>query len=137
LYGIPFNSVTASTNGNLQFASTNNAFTNACLPTATLNYSILPYWDDLNLSSTISTSFGIYTSVTGSVGNRVFNIEWKGVLFGTGTTVDFETQLFEFSNPGTGQAFDYVYANNAAANGSGATIGVQRATGASFTQYSC
>src|SRR5205823_4911480 len=42
-----------------------------------------------------------------------------------------------FSNPGTGQAFDYVYANNAAANGSGATIGVQRATGASFTQYSC
>jgi hypothetical protein len=137
LYGIPFNSVTASTNGNLQFLSNNTAFSNVCLPTNTLNYSILPYWDDLNLSSSISTSFGIYTSVTGPIGNRVFNIEWKGVLFGTTTAVDLEAQLFEFSDPSVGQAFDFVYNNSTAANGSGATIGVQRATGISFTQFSC
>jgi hypothetical protein len=137
LYGIPFNSVRASTNGNLQFVSNNTAFSNVCLPTNTLNYAILPYWDDLNLSSTISTSFGIYTSLNGSVGNRVFNIEWKGVLFGSSNLVDFEVQLFEFSDPSLGQAFDYVYLNGPVANGSSATIGVQRATGVSFTQFSC
>src|SRR5205085_9159892 len=44
-YGTAFTTGNVSSNGNLQFTSTNTAFTNACLPTATMNQLISPFWD--------------------------------------------------------------------------------------------
>jgi len=46
LYDQTFNSINVSSNGNAQFTTTDTAFTNVCLPWASHNYTILPYWDD-------------------------------------------------------------------------------------------
>src|SRR5262245_1653610 len=43
----PFTTANISSNGNLQYSSASTAFTNACLPMAAFNNSIMPHWDDL------------------------------------------------------------------------------------------
>src|SRR5947209_2004291 len=48
-YGQTFTSGNASSNGNLQFTTTNTTFNNTCLPDAGFGASIMPYWDDLYL----------------------------------------------------------------------------------------
>ena len=60
-YDQSFTSVNICSNGNLQFTSTNSAFTNACLPTATMNGLIAPYWDDLYDVDTAGGQ-GVFTS---------------------------------------------------------------------------
>src|SRR5438105_881656 len=72
LYDQTFTSVNLSSNGNAQFTTTDTAFTNVCLPWTGHNYTIFPYWDDLYL---VNTGFGIFTSISGSAPNRIFNIE--------------------------------------------------------------
>src|SRR5437667_6205433 len=74
LYDQTFTSVNLSSNGNAQFVTTDTAFTNVCLPWTTHNYTIFPYWDDLYL---VNSGFGIFTSISGSSPNRIFNIEWR------------------------------------------------------------
>ncbi len=127
-YNQNFTTLQASTNGNIQFTSNNSAFTNACLPAGGLNNALLPFWDDVVL---IGGANGIYTSVSGVAPNRIFNIEWRGIpYFGSGA-INFEVRLYE------GQAkFDFIY-GTVTGNGSSATVGVQRDTGSSFTQFSC
>ena len=49
------------------------------LPWGTHNYTIYPSWDDLYL---VNSGFGIFTSVSGTAPNRIFNIEWRAVLPG-------------------------------------------------------
>jgi plastocyanin len=130
-YDQTYNSVNAITNGNLQFVSTNTTFTNACLPTATMNYLIAPHWDDL---LTNAAGDGIFTSTTGVAPNRIFHIEWRACLYSAGVCggdVDFEVNLYE------GQSRVAVTYGTVSGNGAGATIGVQRGTGVQFTQYSC
>src|SRR5207249_4637242 len=100
-----------------------------CLPTGSVNYAIMPYWDDIDMST--NSSDGIYTSFNGVAGSRVFNIEWRGVIYATTIHVDFEVRLLEGQDN-----FEMVY-GTLQDNGTGATVGVQRATGVSFTQYSC
>ena len=121
-YGSPFTSANVSSNGNLQFTSNSTGFSNVCpLPTNTLNNAILPFWDDLRTD--MGTGSGIFTSVSGTAPNRIFNIEWRAVYFATPTsTVNFEIRLYE-----TGQ-IDYVYGT---LNGTGdsATVGLQKADG--------
>src|SRR5580765_6424926 len=43
-YGTTFNSLNASSNGNLQFTSSNSALTNSCLPASGMNNLISPHW---------------------------------------------------------------------------------------------
>src|SRR5262245_39870541 len=71
LYGQSFNSINLSSNGNAQFTTTDGAFTNSCLPWTQHDYTILPYWDDLYL---VNAGFGIFTSISGTAPNRIFNI---------------------------------------------------------------
>jgi hypothetical protein len=134
LYGYPFNSVNVGANGNLQFASSNFTYTNACLPVPLFNYAMLPHWDDIDMSTAVSPTLGIYTSISGTAPDRIFNIEWRACLYAAGSCggeVNFEVRLYE------GQStFDFVY-GTVAGNGIGATIGVQKATGSRFTQFSC
>src|SRR5262245_34798303 len=74
LYDQTFNSINVSSNGNAQFTTTDTAFTNACLPWASHNYTIFPYWDDQrtdNLGWAGCAAYpnglcGVFTSVTGS-----------------------------------------------------------------------
>src|SRR4029077_17629814 len=113
LYDQSFTTANLSSNGNLQFVSNSNLLTNACpLPSATLNFPIMPHWDDLRtdqVGTGCSTypggACGIFTSTSGTAPNRIFNIEWRTVYFGANTTrANFEVRLYEGQN-----RFDMVY----------------------------
>lgn len=139
-YGVPYTSVNASTNGNLQFTSNNNAFTNVCLPTGGMDNLIAPHWDDL-LTNQNGGADGIYTSVNGTAPNRIFAIEWRGCIYnfsGCAGNVNFEALLYE------GQTrFDFVYgvvSDNGGPHSTGdagATVGAQYGTGPQSTQFAC
>src|SRR4029077_11069611 len=127
LYDQTFTSINLSSNGNAQFTTTDTTFTNTCLPWSNHNYTIFPYWDDLYL---LNSGFGIFTSVSGTAPNRIFNIEWRSQYFpGTGTA-NFELRLYE------GQThFDVIYGTVTNGNTS-ATAGVQQ-NNTAFDQYFC
>ena len=117
LYGTTFTSVNLSSNGNAQFLTTDTAFTNQCLPWTTHNYTIFPYWDDLYL---VNSGFGIFTSVSGTAPNRIFNIEWRAQYFPGSGSANVELRLYE------GQSrFDVIYGTVTGGN-TAATAGVQR-----------
>lgn len=140
LYDQTFTSANVSTNGNLQFNSNNADQGQAavCFPLSQFSYVIAAHWADLTVAG---ANEGIFTSVTDpdndpNTANRIFNIEWRASFIGTTPgSLDFEIRLYEDQN-----RFDIVY-NTVAGNGQGpnserATIGVQRATGSTFTEYS-
>src|SRR6185369_4215790 len=127
LYDQTFSSINLSSNGNAQFTTTDTTFTNTCLPWVTHNYSIYPYWDDLYL---VNSGFGIFTSISGSAPNRIFNIEWRAQYFPGSGSANFELRLYE------GQTrFDIIYGTLTNGNTS-ATAGVQK-NDTTFTQYFC
>ncbi|HJW37495.1 MAG TPA: hypothetical protein VJ420_02605 [Candidatus Udaeobacter sp.] len=137
LYDQTFNSVNLSSNGNAQFTTTDNASTNVCLPWTNHNYTILPYWDDQRTDAQkgcvafLGGTCGIYTSVSGTTPNRIFNIEWRTVYFSnTSQHANYELRLYE------GQTrFDVIYGTVEQGNTS-ATAGVQK-NDICFTQYFC
>ena len=127
LYDQTFTSINLSSNGNAQFVTTDTAFTNQCLPWTTHNYTIFPYWDDLYL---VNSGFGIFTSITGTAPNRIFNIEFRSQYFPGSGTANFELRLYE------GQSrFDVIYGTLTNGNSS-ATAGVQK-DDTTFDQYFC
>src|SRR5262249_42973675 len=127
LYDQSFTSINLSSNGNAQFTTTDTTFSNSCLPWLTHNYSIMPYWDDLYL---VNSGFGIFTSISGTAPNRIFNIEWRAQYFPGSGTANFELRLYE------GQTrFDIIYGTLTNGNTS-ATAGVQK-NDTTFTQYFC
>jgi hypothetical protein len=128
LYDQSFTSVNLSSNGNAQFTTTDTAFTNTCLPWAAHNYTIFPYWDDLYL---VNAGFGIFTSVSGTAPNRIFNIEWRAQYFPGSGNANFELRLYEAQS-----RFDVIYGTVDSGNTS-ATAGVQKNTAPNFTQYFC
>ena len=123
--GGTYNSINVSSNGNAQFNTSDTAFTNVCLPWSGHDCTIFPYWDDLRTDSNSGcASFpggtcGVYTSVTGSAPNRIFNIEWRTVYFSNvAQTANYELRLYE------GQThFDVIYGSLGMGNSS-ATAGV-------------
>jgi hypothetical protein len=132
LYGTSYSggqALTVSTNGTLQMGPGGNpAHVNTALPSAFTLPTIFAYWDDLDLRGGTN---GIYTSLTGAAPNRVWRIEWRGFLFGASTsTVNFAIEI-----PEGGNNFRTVYANNAAASGTSATVGVQASATGAFTQF--
>ena len=138
LYGQSFTGANLSSNGNLQFVSNSAFSTNSCMPTSFYNYPILPHWSDLRTDANPGCSTypggncGIFTSVSGTAPNRIFNIEWRTVYYDAPTSrANFEVRLYEGQN-----RFDLVYGEVAAA-GVNATVGVQKDSGSQFTQYEC
>ena len=139
LYDTAYMSVNVSSNGNAQFTTMDATFINVCLPWHNRNYSVFPYWDDLrtdNLGWAGCTGYpnglcGIFTSVSGTAPNRVFNIEWRAVYSGnTALKANHELRLYE------GQSrFDVIYGTVGNGNTS-ATAGVQK-NDPTFTQYFC
>lgn len=120
-------SAAVSSNGNLQFNSTDSTANNQCLPASNLNSPIMPHWDDL---VTDNPGDGVFTSISGSAPNRIFNIEWATQLF-SGGDVDFEVRLYEDR-----QRVDLIY-GTVSFSGLGATVGIQKDTGSAFFEYSC
>jgi len=141
LYGVPYTSVNASSNGNLQFSGNNTSHQNPpwiprCLPASDFNNTIFAFWKDLDLRLTAYPLNGIFTSVTGTAPNRVFNIEWRACIFASGGCgggmANFEVRLFERQN-----RFEIVY-GNVFNNNWPASVGVQRGGGSdNYTQYAC
>ncbi|HEX8071977.1 MAG TPA: carboxypeptidase regulatory-like domain-containing protein [Pyrinomonadaceae bacterium] len=130
LYDQTFTTANVSTNGNLQFAS-NTAVPplDVCLPIGSYNYTIYPHYGDLTVGG---AGEGIFTSVSGSAPNRIFNIEWRASFVGnTPGTLNFELRLYEGLD-----RFDVIFGTVPTA-GRNATVGVQRGTGASFVEFEC
>jgi N-acetylneuraminic acid mutarotase len=109
LYDQTFVAVNVSSNGRLDFVIPNEpgGFVTACLPAppniGPYDYTIFTLWEDMQTDFGLSgcASFpggncGVFTSVTGSAPNRIFNIEWRTVLFADNSaTQNFEVRLYE------------------------------------------
>ena len=120
-----------STNGNLQFLSNSTDYgqNDVCFPLTQFNYAILPHWGDLTIGG---TNEGIFTSISGTAPNRIFNIEWRASHLGNAPgSLNFEVRLYEGLT-----RFDIVF-GTAPGAGRRATVGVQRAGGATYTEFSC
>jgi photosystem II stability/assembly factor-like uncharacterized protein len=130
-YGQVFSNATLSSNGNLQFLSSDTQYANTCLPYSGFNYAIAPFWDDLR---TDCTSNGIFTSTSGITPNRIFNIEWRASYYNgscAGASINFEVRLYE-----TSSRFDIIY-GTLNGDGSTATVGAQKDTGSVVNQFEC
>lgn len=132
--------ISATENGVLLIKPAGTAFdtySNGTLPSALFGNTtpaLLPYWDDIDMrtSTGAGANGGIFTLLSGTAPNRVFQVEWRGVLYGGTTAVNFAVLFHENSDQ-----FEFVYANSAGTTGAGATIGAQAgATQPLFTQYS-
>jgi hypothetical protein len=127
-YDHAFDSMNVSSNGNVQFASDNPEVGGVCVPYAGFNEAVFVHWNDL---VTVCDGCGVFTSVTGSAPNRVFNVEWRANYYGRSESAHFELRLYEGE-----RRFDVVFAelND---TGAGTTVGVQRGTGTNFTEFAC
>jgi hypothetical protein len=144
-----FNGVNVSSNGRMDFVCVNEPLGNEtqCLPASPnqcpYDYTMFLLWQNLRTDVGLSgcASFpggtcGIFTSVSGSPPNRVFNIEWRTVLFANnGSTQNFEVRLYE--NRIDFHGFDIIYG---AINSNGAdqnfVAGIQGPNGC-FTEDFC
>ncbi len=122
LYGTTYTEVNVNDNGRLDFVNVNEpgGYITACLPAPPGYFTGLPYdntifalWQDMRTDvvgdgcDSFSSGCGIFTSVTGSAPNRIFNIEWRTVLYGDETVPqNFEVRLYE-NDPN--QRFDVIF----------------------------
>ena len=117
-YNETFSQAYVSSNGNLQFAGNEPYLGTSCpLPNNCLNAVIFAYQTDLR---TDSPGSGIFTLVTGTVPNRVFNIEWRTTYTGRMGTAHFEMRFYENQT-----SFDIIYgatSDNGASEASGAQL---------------
>jgi uncharacterized delta-60 repeat protein len=132
LYDRQFTFLKAGSNGDVQFVGNRSLYNSRRLPTNVLSYAILPHWQDM--ITFLGTGRGIFTSVSDSAPNRIFNLEWHTTKHGeVAKAVVFQLRLYE------GQTrFDVIYGTvdtNFTPNGTGATVGVQRDP-ATFTLFS-
>jgi len=136
LYNQSFSSAFVTSNGQLDFSSPPDAGPhNTCLPDTNAFDAIFAYWDDLR---TDQPGGGVFTSLSGTAPNRIFNIEWRAVYYtdtnpvsGTSQQANFEIRLYE----GTPR-FDVIY-GAVDQGGNPGTVGVQQSNDAGYTQYEC
>ena len=150
LYDQTYNAVNVSSNGRLDFVVANEpgGYITSCLPAppniGPYDFTVFGTWEDMMTISNLSGcsgypggTCGIFTTVEGTAPNRIFDIEWRAVLYGDNNSrVNFEIRLFE-GDPNL--KFEVVYGD---INTSGATqtwvAGVQGNSGAGFfTQDFC
>jgi subtilisin family serine protease len=140
-YGSPYTSINVSTNGYATFNGTSQAtmWANTEIPNPGPtpapgqpaqypNNALYPYWDDLAVAP---RAYGeVYSGVTGTAGNRIFVLEWRGVA-GTDAPITFEIQFEEATNN-----FSFAYQSIGGPYGYGysATIGIENAAGTDAIQ---
>jgi hypothetical protein len=146
LYDQTFNGVNVNSNGRLDFVTVNEpgGFASACLPAPPLigpfDYTIFPLWSDYRTDivgegcANFASGCGIFTSVSGTAPNRIFNIEWRVVYFADHTqTANFEVRLYE-NDPS--KRFDYIFGTVQPGSDQLYVSGVQ-GPGGVFTQDFC
>ena len=142
LYDQTYNGVNVSSNGRLDFVTVNEpgGYQTMCLPAppnlGSYDFSVFPVWQDLRTDANSGcASFpggtcGVFTSVSGTAPNRIFNIEWRAVYFANNaTTANFEARLYE-SDPNL--RFDVVVGTVQAGGDHNYVSGVQGNSGAGF-----
>jgi hypothetical protein len=139
-YNETYKKIGISTNGNIQLGVSRSSpgsptSDNDCLPTAAFRRKpvILPFWDDLFFDTSDSVhgvKEGIYREVSGTAPHRKFAINWQGHRFGDKATKVLARVIFTEGS----QNIRFVYGTD---GGGDATIGVQSAKRASFTQFAC
>jgi hypothetical protein len=149
LYGQTYTSVNVNSNGRLDFVCVNEpvGYQTHCLPPnpnqCSYDFTIFGLWEDMRTDiglagcSTWTNGCGIFTSVSGSAPNRIFNIEWHAVLFGNNASpVNFEVRLYENSPD---ERFDVIYGSITPTGATQMWVGgVQGNSGAGFlTQDFC
>ena len=137
-YDQTFTSANVSSNGFLQFNGNGFDQGGACIPNSSFNNVIAAHWSHLYTSDAASGQ-GIFTSVSGTAPDRIFNIEWRAryCCVNGPPTENFEIRLYESQN-----RIDLVYGATALAlsdpSGIDFGIGVQRDAGqCQFTALSC
>jgi hypothetical protein len=116
-YNATFSQAYVSSNGNLQFIGNEPYLGTSCpLPNNCLNAVIFAYQTDLR---TDGNNDGIFTLITGSAPNRVFNIEWRTTYTGRMGTAHFEMRFHENQT-----SFDIIYGATSD-NGASEASGVQ------------
>jgi hypothetical protein len=108
LYDQTYNGVNVNSNGRLDFVCINEplGYLSACLPAPAnvcpYDFTIFGMWTDMRTDivgmgcSNFASGCGIFTSVSGSAPNRIFNIEWRTVYFAdNNATANFEVRLYE------------------------------------------
>ena len=110
-YNSSFSQAYVSSNGNLQFTGNTPYLGTSCpLPISCLSAGILAYQGDLRTDSPRS---GIFTLISGTAPNRVFNIEWRTTYTGQMGTANFELRFYENQT-----SFEIIYGTTADAGGS-------------------
>src|SRR5205823_14398737 len=100
-YGQTYSTANVSSNGNLQFGSNSNEFAFTALPDSVFNDAIFAYAGDL---TTTTAGDGIFTSVSGTAPDRIFNIEWRAHDLDFVAVQNFEIRLYEDQT-----RFDVIY----------------------------
>jgi hypothetical protein len=126
-YGQTFTNITVDTNGKLHFGTGSPDYQNTCLPAVGLEYTVFAFWDDLE---TDGPGCGIFSSISGSAPNRIFNVEWRATSYGNDFPVNFEVRLYEGSS-----RIDIVY-GALSDTGTNATVGIQ-ADSTTFVLFEC
>ena len=119
LYDQTFSAVMVNSSGRLDFVCNNEPsnYTETCLPAPPNNcpydYTIFALWGEWYTGtgatgcSTWANGCGVFTSVSGTAPNRIFNIEWHVVSRENDSlTANFEVRLYE-NNPS--KRFDVIY----------------------------
>jgi Beta-propeller repeat len=121
-----------NSNGSLQLRGDAAHFGTSCpLPDYCQDAAIFAYQDDLR---TDGPGDGVFTSISGTAPNRVFNIEWRTTYFGRPGTANFEVRFYE------NQSFFEIVYGVSTENGASAGSGVQQNTLAgacNATTFSC
>lgn len=129
-YGAIYDEVNISSNGNLQFTTSNSTFSAATLPITQLQSAIIPLLADLRTD--VPVNAGIYTQTLGAPGDRIFCVEWVASYFGANTSfLNFQIRLYETSNK-----IEIVY-GNLSNIGRTVSIGIQGGdiTALNYKQY--
>jgi hypothetical protein len=141
-YDEVFTTADVSSNGLLEFTPSGAGCCGSCLPDVSVVDLIAAHWSDLYTGDD-TIGEGIFTSVSGTAPNRVFNIEWRATYCcGGAPTENFEIRLYESQNQ-----IDLIYGSVASTlpmrsakqpSGFGFGIGVQRDTGSCYyTAIAC
>jgi hypothetical protein len=119
LYGQTFNTLRVTSSGRLDFVCNNEpaSYSQTCLPAAPYDcpydFTIFALWHEWSTSigqagcATWANGCGIFTSISGTAPNRIFNVEWHVTRRENSPDAgNFEVRLYE-NDPN--KRFDIVY----------------------------